>query len=83
MSCMNDKIPRFRFSIKFSRKILTFKLLDRLHYKKEKEVSRNESEASVKIKQKKGGRKSMKEKMRKNCIPFEKQYEMREYRRQL
>ena len=45
-----DEIPRFRFSIKFSRKILTFKLLDRLHYKQEKEVSRNESEASVKIK---------------------------------
>ena len=50
MSCMYDKIPRFRFSIKFSRKILTFKLLDRLHYKQEKEVPRNESEASVKIK---------------------------------
>ncbi len=30
--------------------MLTFKLLDRLHYKQEKEVSRNESEASVKIK---------------------------------
>ncbi len=49
---------------------MTFKLLDRLHYKQEKEVSRNESEASVKIKEKKGGRKSMKEKMRKVRYPM-------------
>ena len=47
---------------------MTFKLLDRLHYKQEKEVSRNESEASVKIKYKKGWRKSMKEKSKISVI---------------